>query len=211
MVDPVANKPTLSKTRKVFRTGFLLLVALPVALLLFEHFRGKRMLAVALGELRARSEVLDIARIAPPPVPAASNADRFVAATAALESGYERGPAAMQMIGPALAIAGSRRDSWVVFDGREQSWSDIADWRKTNAAAFAELHAALGAPYRRPVVDYSRGFDTLLPYLSPVKVGLLHLDAVWPAPAPVKDVEAWMRNETESSKSTRKSFGSAMG
>ena len=176
MVDPAANQPRRSRTRRILLTVLLLLVAVPVVFLLIEHYRGKRMLAVTLRELQGRGEVLDLARIAPPPVPPASNAlDRLIIVTAALQPGYRRGPESMRMLGPARAIAGSRLESWFASDGTQQSWSDIADWIRTNTVAFEELHAALAAPYRQPVVDYGQGFDTLLPYLSPMKAAVAHL------------------------------------
>jgi hypothetical protein len=188
MVDPAANKPRRSRTRKILLTMLLLLVAVPVVFLLVEHFRGKRMLAVTIRELQSRGEVLDIARIAPPPVPPASNAlDRLIVATSALQPGYGRGPESMRMLGPALAIAGTRLESWFAFDGREQNWSDIADWIRTSTVAFEELHVALATPYRRPVVDYGQGFDTLLPYLSPMKSAVAHLG--------VAAIEAAQRND----------------
>lgn len=103
-VDPDANKPGRSRTRKFLLTVLLLLVAVPVVFLLIEHYRGKRVLAVTLRELQGRGEVLNIARIAPPPVPPASNAlDRLMAASAALQAGYGRGPESMRMLEPAVA------------------------------------------------------------------------------------------------------------
>jgi hypothetical protein len=176
LLDPGANKPRRSKTRKVLLTVLPLLVAAPVAFLLFEHYRGKRMLAVTLEELRTRGEVLEITRLAPPPVPAVSNGlDRLTAAVDALRPGIGSGPPSMQTVGPARVIAGSRVERWVAYDGTPHSWSGVAGWIQTNAPWFDELHTALAAPYRRPVVDYSQGFDTVLPYLSPLKAAVAHL------------------------------------
>ncbi len=164
--------------RKILLIGIAVVVLAPFAFLAIEHWRGQRQLAATLADVRARGEVLDIEKIAPAPVPPDGNAmDAFMTATEQLSDSGEVVPQAMAVIEPGRAIPGSRLSSWEGPHRNTLTWQDLGDWVTNNGVALEELHASLAAPHRQPTLDYSQGFQLLLPHLAKMKKAVIALSA----------------------------------
>ncbi|MBL9138577.1 MAG: hypothetical protein JNK85_22100 [Verrucomicrobiales bacterium] len=177
--------------RKFILSTLALVLLAPPVFVAFENFRGRTQLEGVLADLRAKGEPLEIEKIAPPPVPAHSNAiARFVDAADALKLDTELQPIALRLIGPGRAVAGARLAEWTATSGRMVQWSDLALWQSNHQADLTQLREALDAPFRQPVLDYSQGFKLLLPHLAKMKSAVNVLGACMSDAAHRKDFGA---------------------
>lgn len=146
-------------------------LALPVLVLVFQHFRGRSMLAAEIARLHAAGETFDIAQLAPPLVPAASNGmPAFMAARrkfAALEK--LPAPSWFEPFSPGVAIVPTRMESWGEGAQGTNTWAAVELSMMKLESAFDDLHAALALPYRREERDWSKGFSMLVPALATMK------------------------------------------
>lgn len=177
--------------RKTILGAIALLLLAPPAYVALENFRGRTELEAVLTDLRTKGEEFDIGNIAPRPVPAASNAiDHLVAAVDRLKLDPDLQPIALRWIGPGRAVAGARRADWTSNSGRVVEWSELAQWKSNHQATLDELRAAIDAPFRQPVLDYSQGFKVLLPHLAKMKSAVNVLGACLSESAHRKDFAA---------------------
>lgn len=139
--------------RRVLWIGLAVLLLVPIGIVLFEHFRGRRELAKVLAELQPE---LDPERFAPPPVPPASNAlDRVSEAVLRLGLSGDLSPPRMQMLASGRMIPGTWLESWEgVSSGAIMNWETVRAWLGQRADIIEDLDRAMDAPFRQPVVDY---------------------------------------------------------
>lgn len=147
-----------------------------VACLVLEHWRGRRDLAAARGELRALGEPVDLVDLDLSVTPMAARAyDEF--ARAAGDAG-ENPPAVPgpRWIAPGTVVASVDFGTWD--GGGAVIWNRklLREWVGDRSGALDRLRATLATPARQPPIDYSQGFTKLLlPHLSPVKQGIIAL------------------------------------
>ncbi|MCC7377285.1 MAG: hypothetical protein IT581_21665 [Verrucomicrobiales bacterium] len=177
--------------RKILLSALAFLFLAPPAFVAFENFRGRTELDAVLADLTAKGETMDIRKIAPPPIPAASNSiQRFLTAADAVALNAELQPPALQWIAPARAVAGASRTNWMTNDGREMEWSQLADWKSNHLADLTRLRDSLAEPARQPVLNYDEGFNLLLPHLAKMKSAVNALGASMSESAHRGDFEA---------------------
>jgi hypothetical protein len=154
---------------------FLAICVLLFLFLLFEHVRGRILLARYQRELIAKGIKLDPHDFASPAanrdngLPAVFDGSRRLTKGTALPDHY---PPAMQITPSGHAMVGFREKEWVAYwdEGRPTNrWEEVAVELKTNAQALADIRAALEKPVLDSQLDYSQGFRLLITNLAPAK------------------------------------------
>jgi hypothetical protein len=150
--------------------------------------RSKGELEKLKDQLRAAGERLDVKDIVPAPTPLDQNASPlFRAVEPILAAEYKdcfstNPPPAMQMIAPGLAVV-SWRQPEIRSTAGTNDWEDLRKDLETRAGAMETLRATAEKARLQFDLDYSKGFDLLLPHLSHIK-----RSAQWAAAAIVCDL-----------------------
>jgi hypothetical protein len=141
----------------------ILFVLVPLLILGFifilPHGRYRHELEAYKKELLAKGEKLTIAELVPPPPPA--NVSNGAHAFMQLMGNYKTPtnlPSVMKLIAPGLVIVASSNLGPVEMVGYESNLSNVA-----------KLREVLNAPVLDFDLDYSQGFDLLLPHLTKLK------------------------------------------
>jgi len=158
-------KRRLKLVLKVLLASFVLLFVF----LLFERVRGQVSLTRYKRALMAQGEILDINKLTPPPDSSTNNGapELLRLATMLPEDSSLRNypPPRMRLVAAGKAMVGFREEAWVD-DKKTNSWGTVASALATNRQILAEARAALERPKLVNNLDYSRGWEMLLPHLS---------------------------------------------
>ena len=152
--------------------GFAVLAVLGLWL---EHERAKARLAAFKAQLIAKGEKLAIADHAPKLPPALSNAapDFISAAERLTELKTEFQPSRMRFVAP-----GRARVTWqqaeLPTDKEPDLWPIVTAHVEENRPLLAEMATALERPEMVFNLDYSKGFNLLLPHLAKTKQAALN-------------------------------------
>jgi hypothetical protein len=167
---------TSRTAKKVWLLAGLIIVTGGVAAY-YLHFRPKRAVARYQRELLARGEKLTLAEWIPPLLPAERDASAalqpfFVprgGASTLLDSNY---PPSLLMVAPGRAMPGWRRPEIVDLFAKPpatNSWEQIAGALGDEAPLLEALALLVERPNLDWRLDYTQGFDLLLPHLSGMK------------------------------------------
>lgn len=165
----------MKRRLKLLLKIFLAVCALLFLCLLFEHVRGRILLARYQRELIAKGIKLDPHDFASPAanrdngLPAVFDGIRRLTKGTALPDHY---PPAMQITPSGHAMVGFREKEWVAYwdEGRPTNhWEEVAAELKTNAQTLVDIRAALEKPVLDSQLDYSQGFRLLITNLAPAK------------------------------------------
>jgi hypothetical protein len=119
--------------------------------------------------LREHGERLDLTEVTPSPPPTASNAvDAVQSAFAMYGSGTEEVPFAMKMVAPGKALVGWQQPEARGYDFTN-SWDDFSARVAFDQPSLDLLHQVLQKPKLEFNLDYTKGFELLLPHLAPLK------------------------------------------
>lgn len=145
----------------------LFIVGCPVC----EHFRGKILLSRYKAKLVAAGEKLTIAELVPPTQEGENGAQELLSAITLLRGGKVlelHYPVGMKLVGPGTAAVTHTRTNWL--EGKDSyAWEQLRPELETNAAVLATIRATIKKPVLRVTLDYSGGFEMLLPHLATVK------------------------------------------
>lgn len=165
----------MSRAWKLLLGGVLGLAVVVTLGLVVEHVRGARILASTRAELKAAGRLPLAAEVFV--APASSNGiRRMVAAVQRLRS--PPAPLSLKGIAPGRAVDGFRLKQWApIVPGRSNTWEHLMTWNQEHSQDLAELHEALEFPECRDSVDWTQGFQALLPSLSSYKGSSMALSA----------------------------------
>jgi hypothetical protein len=141
-----------------------------------EHERAKARLAAFKADLIAKGEKLAIADHVPKLPPALSNAapDFIAAANRLTELKPEWQPARMRMVAPGKARV-TWRQAELPTEKEPDIWPFITAHVEENRPLLAEMAAALERPEMVFNLDYTKGFNLLLPHLAKHKAASVAL------------------------------------
>ncbi len=156
---------SLVKILRWIGIGLGILIGLPSLFLIEENMRGRFLLHRYLNELRARSEKLTVAELAPPPPPTEGNgAPAFFAAARQLDGLKKQCPVAGDSgfafglhVPDGRAIVKYRLEQ-LYTSKRTNTWRDLTNELALAAAPLDDLKRALQQPVLSQPIDYSRGF-----------------------------------------------------
>jgi hypothetical protein len=121
-------------------------------------------------ELRARGELLTVAEFA---AAATNQAGRLVTPTQLtgllLSSSPEGEPQSPEGLPPDRGVVLWRLEAWQTRNSATNTWEGFAREFASVREQLPAARAALTNPVPRLVLDYSQGFNTLLPHLAPIK------------------------------------------
>ncbi len=160
----------------------LALIALVVAFLLVERFRGQIALAVYKRELVARGEKLSAQDFIATALDSDNGAPEAIAAIEQLARGTvlpNSPPPRMRLLSSGRAIVGFHEREWVdtsayrdgewVNESVTNRWEQIATDLKTNATILAKIRTALDKPVLNNRLDYAQGPKLRIPHLAKAK------------------------------------------
>ncbi|MHB1305751.1 MAG: hypothetical protein ACYDC1_13790 [Limisphaerales bacterium] len=159
------------RTKRVLvALGALLLVG--VAFLVEERVRGGVALRAWEREMRAKGEKLTFAELAPPaPTNSATEVltpDR-VSPRLTIATAPTTAPGTMRMVAPGKAQALWQIDSWIADRKQTNRWTDLAHQFESQREAVGQLRQDLTNQAFVVSLDYSQGYNLLLPHLSAYK------------------------------------------
>ena len=139
--------------------------------LLEERFRGQISLARFKKTLAAQGEKIRASDFALPVSKGENGIPTIVQALRELKPGAllpETYPSKMELLPSGHAVVGFRAKEWV-FDNITNSWEALALEWKTNEAILLRIRDALEKPVLNSELDYSQGYNLLIPNLSSSK------------------------------------------
>lgn len=146
----------------------LLVVAVIIGSLVFEHVRGSIILAHYLRDLRARGEKMTVTEIKPARPEGENGAPEVLAVARKLQSGSvlpNSYPPRMRLTPAGHAIVGFREEEWV--DGKVTNhWEQLAVDLQANEATLATIRSAMAQPVLDCDFDPSLGPLARFPHLS---------------------------------------------
>lgn len=152
--------------------ALIALIAWPFA----AHYRLKKAVARYARELEAQGEKLNVPELAPPLPPLDQNgAPELLAALARLPSpNFTNQPAMMQWVSPGRARVAWREEP-LPNDETTNVWPGLRAEVERHRATLAQIRAALSKPALVMDLDYSEGFNLILPHLPQLKYATLWL------------------------------------
>lgn len=156
--------------RRVILIGFGVVLAALVAWPFIAHYRLKHAVARYARELEARGEKLTVPELVPPLPPLEQNgAPALLSALAALPSPYfTNRPPMMHRVLPGRALVAWREDP-LPNDETTNVWPGLRADIERHRATLAQIRAALAKPRLAVDLDFSQGFNLLLPHLPQLK------------------------------------------
>ena len=139
--------------------------------LLFERLRGQISLARYKNFLATKGEKISPADFAPPVSKEENGVPAIVRGVSQLKPGAilpETYPPKMELLPSGHAAVGFRENEWG-FDNKTNSWEALALEWKTNEAILLQIKDALEKPILNSELDYSQGYNLLIPNLSSCK------------------------------------------
>jgi len=134
-------------------------LALPILVVLAlcaERWRGQRLLADTLTELKARGRYRTPESLF---LPAGASNGFFRMVAAAQRTGHAPTPGSMKEIAPGRAVEAFRQARWRGLNDQAESWALLEQWHQDSADALEDLHQAFQFPECRDALDWRRGFD----------------------------------------------------
>jgi hypothetical protein len=157
-------------SRRILLGVLIVLLVVPAGAIVFEHWRGRRLLARTITELEQRGEVLDLQKLVPAPVSPVDNAfDALLSVASRLRIPSGIAPQALEMIEPLRALPGTRREWWVDLEDRRRTWTDLTAWLTSHSTDLDTLLACARAPHRAPTADYLQGFNVSAFAMGPLR------------------------------------------
>lgn len=160
----------------------ILLLAIVILLflfLLFERLRGQISLARFKSALAAKGEKLNPADFALPVSKGGNGVPAIVQAMLQLKPGAILSgdfPPKMEMLPSGHAVVGFREKEWG-FAEKTNSWEALALEWNTNQSTLLEIRDALEKPVLKSELDYSQGYNLLIPNLSSCKKLVIYFGA----------------------------------
>jgi hypothetical protein len=155
--------------------GFVLLLVLLLVLgLVIERWRGRRILAATVAELKARGALPAPEELFAPPGP--SNGIHLLTAAAGRLRNASP-PWSMTGVAPGRAAESFRLTSWDHYRNQTNTWDTFAAWGAAHAADLDQLHRALAMPECRATLDWRQGSQMLMPHLAQHKFAAIALAA----------------------------------
>jgi len=119
--------------------------------------------------LRDKGEKLEFSEVLPPPAsPEENSADSVRVAFSLIGPGFENVPYAMELVAPGRALIGARQP-----DARDaeftNTWEEFAATVEADRSAIDLLHQVLNRPKLDFHLDYTKGYETALNHLAPMK------------------------------------------
>jgi hypothetical protein len=175
----------MRKRRRRLLILVAILIALPVLYLFEERVRGEWLLASYKKELLARGERLTIEELIPTPpegtnivllTPPATQSMLGVSGPVGNEF-----PGMARKLSPGRSIVSWKRDRWLETDGTVHTWDDYVKASAGTRARLPEIRQQLTNRVLWISLDYSEGFNLLLPHLVTLKSTGLALcqETVW--------------------------------
>lgn len=160
----------MNRLTKRLLIGCGVAAGLALGFLVEERIRGGLQLRALERDLRARGELLTVAEL----VSTATNqAGRLVTPTqlTGLLPGISPAgePQSPDGLPPGRKAVLWRLDAWQTRDGATNTWDNFARDLASVWEQLPAVRAAFTNPVPRLVVDYTAGFNTLLPHLGPIK------------------------------------------
>ncbi len=152
----------MKKWLKRFFVAVVLLLAIFLALLCEEHFRGEWTLHSRLKELAALHEKLEIAELQPPKVPPEQNAAfELFKLTNSLSPFFKlskSAPPLMKIASPAHAYVSWQRDSWPLDEKTSNSWTQFGPEIEAAMPELDRLESIWSKPEFDDGFEYFKGF-----------------------------------------------------
>ncbi len=149
----------------------LLLLALPVALLVGEHVRGRVSLALYKRSLIAKGEKLTARDLQSAPPQGENGAPEVIAAKNELKEGTvlpKHCPPRMRVVPSGRAVVCFREEQWVE-DKATYGWDQLVADLETNAVTLERIRVALQKPVLDNQVDLSQAPNVRFSHLAPAK------------------------------------------
>ena len=163
----------MTKFKRRVLISLLALAGLAALLVMLHNYRTKRALHAYKAELVAQGERLTVEELMPP-----SSSDARHAANDLVQAAWQlrQGsfgpnilPKAMAVVSPGKASVGWKQSDIRHPGSKTNTWDDLSEDLKMNAAALAQIHEALKTPQLDMNLNYKMGSGLLLPHLAKLK------------------------------------------
>src|SRR5256886_12350580 len=163
----------MTRLKRRILISVLALAGLTALLIPLHNFRARQALAARKAELVAQGERLTVEELMPP-----SSSDARHAANDLVQAAWQlrQGsfgpnilPKAMAVVSPGKASVGWKQSDIRHPGSKTNTWDDLSEDLKMNAAALAQIHEALKTPQLDMNLNYKMGSGLLLPHLAKLK------------------------------------------